>query len=132
MPLYLKTVGIASGVAALAAGAAFRWPGPLLWLIGPKYANLEGPLRYVVASACIAYVSTLLLVIHNNRQWVFWWSAWLEIGLVLGVQGGSFVALNLGTTQGASQMAFYTSIAILLVQILVGWSSLSKPTPLPA
>jgi hypothetical protein len=125
-PFYLKTVGIASGVAALASGAAFLWPGPLLWLIGPRYANLEGPLRYVAAAACIAYVSTLLLVIHNNRQWVFWWSAWLEIGLVLGVQVGSFAALNLGTTLGASRLAFYTSIAILLVQVLVGWYSLTK------
>jgi O-antigen/teichoic acid export membrane protein len=125
-PFYLQTVGIASGVSTLAACAAFLWPGPLLWLIGPKYANLEGPLRYVAAAACIAYVSTLMLVIHNNRQWVYWWSAWLEIGLVLGVQAGSFWALNLGTTLGASQMAFYTSIAILFVQILVGWSSLTK------
>jgi O-antigen/teichoic acid export membrane protein len=125
-PLYLKTVGIAGGVAALAAGVAFRWPGPLLWLIGPKYANLEGPLRYVTAAACIACVSTLLLVIHNNRQWVFWWAAWLEIGLVLGVQMGSFAALNLGTTLGASQLAFYTSIVILLVQVLVGWYSLAR------
>jgi hypothetical protein len=128
-PLYLKTVGIASGIAMLAAGAAFRWPGPLLWLIGPKYGHLEGPLRYVAAAACIAYVSTLLLVIHNNRQWVFWWSAWLEIGLVLAVQAGSFARLNLGTTLGASQMAFYTSIAILLVQVLVGWHSLTKGNP---
>ncbi len=39
-PLYLKTVGIAGGVATLAAGAALRWPGPLLWLIGPKYAGI--------------------------------------------------------------------------------------------
>jgi O-antigen/teichoic acid export membrane protein len=125
-PLYLKTVGIAGGVAALAAGAAFRWPGPLLWIVGPKYANLEGPLRYVTAAACIACVSTLLLVIHNNRQWVFWWAAWLEIGLVLAVQVGSFEELNLGTTLGASQLAFYTSIVILLVQVLVGWYSLNK------
>jgi hypothetical protein len=126
LPLYLKTAGIASGISTLAAGAAFLWPGPLLWLIGPRYQNLEGPLRYVAAAACVAYVSTLLLVIHNNRQWVFWWSAWLEIGLVMGVQAGSFWALNLGTTLGASQMAFYTSIAILLVQVLVGWSSLTR------
>ncbi len=123
---YLKTVGIAGGVAALAAGAAFRWPGPLLWLIGPKYANLEAPLRYVTAAACIACVSTLLLVIHNNRQWVFWWAAWLEIGLVLGVQMGSFAVLNLGSALGASQLAFYTSVVILFVQVLVGWYSLTK------
>jgi O-antigen/teichoic acid export membrane protein len=125
-PLYLKTVGIAAGVAVLAVGAAFRWSGPLLWIIGPKYAHLEVPLRYIVSAACMAYVSTLLLVIHNNRQWVFWWSAWLEIGLVLGVQLGSFAVLNLGTTLGASQMVFYTAVAILFVQILVGWYSLVK------
>ncbi len=126
LPLYLKTVGIASGIGMLAAAAAFRWPGALLWLIGPKYAHLESPLRYVAAAACIAYVSTLLLVIHNNRRWVFWWSAWLEIGLVAAVQAGSFARLNLGTTLGASRMAFYTSIAILAVQVLVGWRSLTK------
>ncbi len=80
----------------------------------------------MTAAACIACVTTLLLVIHNNRQWVFWWAAWLEIGLVLGVQVGSFAVLNLGTTLGASQLAFYTSIVILFVQVLVGWFSLSK------
>jgi len=132
LPLYLKTVGIASGVAALVGAAVFHWPGPLLWLIGPKYANLEGPLRYVVAAACVGYISTLLWVIHSNRQWIFWWSAWLEIGLILAVQAGSFAVLNLGTTLGASQMAFYTSIAILFVHVLVGWHSLAKRTPLPA
>jgi hypothetical protein len=129
LPFYLKAMGIATGVSALAAGAAFVWPGPLLWLIGPKYVNLERPLRYVIAAACIAYVSNLLLVIHNNRQWVFWWSAWLEIGLVMVVMVGSFTMLNVGTTLGASQFGFFMSLAILFVQVLVGWYSLTNRNP---
>lgn len=125
LPFYLKTVGVAGGIALLTGSVAFRWTGVLLGLVGPKYANLEGPLRYVIAASCLTYVSTLLLVIHNNRQWVFWWSAWLEIGLVLGVQVVSFLVLNVGTTLGASHLAFYTSVAILFVQVLVGWYSLT-------
>jgi O-antigen/teichoic acid export membrane protein len=95
-------------------------PEPLLWLLGPKYAQLRSALRLVVASSCINYLSSVLWSIHAARAWVFWWATWLFIGFLFMVQVFGVLLLPVETTIGASQLGLITSVAVLFVHICVG------------
>jgi hypothetical protein len=123
---YLRTVLAATGVAVLAGCIPFLWPESLLWLLGPKYTNLTEALRLVTSAGCLGYISSVLWSIHSARQWIYWWSTWLFIGLITVVQALGIVFLDVNTTIGASKLTFVTALAALLVDMSVGVYSLSK------
>jgi O-antigen/teichoic acid export membrane protein len=123
---YVRTALAASGVAVLAGCIPFLWPESLLWLLGPKYANLTESLRLVTSAGCLGYISSVLWSIHSARQWIYWWSTWLFIALITAVQALGIVFLDVNTTIGASKLAFVTALAALLVDMSVGVYSLRR------
>jgi len=123
---YLRTALAATGVAVLAGCIAFLWPESLLRLLGPKYANLTESLRFVASAGCLGYISSVLWSIHSARQWIYWWSTWLFIGLMTAVQVLGIIFLDVNTTIGASKLTFVTALAALVVHMSVGVYSLSR------
>ena len=124
--LYWRTV---TGAAILTAGVGLvccLWPRPLLWLLGEKYSLLGEPLRYVVATACLSYIASVLWALHSARSWVYWWGTWLFIGTLFSSQALGVWLLPVETTLGASQLGLVGAVATLLVSICTGFYGLLR------
>lgn len=68
--LYFQIVPVVAGV--LAAGTLFCWwmPGPLLWLLGPKYSQLGSLVWLAVLATGSASFSGVLYGLNVNRGWI--------------------------------------------------------------
>ena len=68
--LYFQIVAAVGGV--LAAGTLFCWwlPGPLLWLLGPKYDQLGSLVWLAVLATGSASLSGVLYGLNVNRGWI--------------------------------------------------------------
>jgi O-antigen/teichoic acid export membrane protein len=50
--------------------AAWLFPSPILWLLGPKYAHLESELLVALTTAAITLVSTPTILLNRAKGWV--------------------------------------------------------------
>ena len=68
--VYFQIVFVVAGV--LAAGTFFCWwmPGPLLWLLGPKYQQLGSLVWLAVLATGSASFSGVLYGLNVNRSWI--------------------------------------------------------------
>ena len=56
------------GVSVVMIGAIF--PGPILWLLGPKYAGLSHELLIALTNAAVALVLTPTILLNRAKGWV--------------------------------------------------------------
>ncbi|QNA83247.1 hypothetical protein G4G27_03920 [Sphingomonas sp. So64.6b] len=63
-----KAAMVAVGLCVIAIGATL--PGPILWLLGPKYAHLNRELLVALATSAIALVLTLTVLLNRAKGWV--------------------------------------------------------------
>jgi O-antigen/teichoic acid export membrane protein len=104
-------------VAGCLSVIAFALPSPLLWLIGPRYANLGPEVGWVVLASSVSYVGGVMWTMHASRKWVFWWGTVLYITLLLAAQIGGAVWLDLSSTRGVVLFGVVTAFATLGVHI---------------
>lgn len=63
---------ISGTVLALVPLVAFAWalPGPLLWLLGGKYAGLDSECGWVVAAGCVAQIGAVMWNLNSSKAWI--------------------------------------------------------------
>jgi hypothetical protein len=111
-------------------GLSLFAPGPLLWVMGPKYAHLQAELPWSVGGFAAYYVGSLLWSMHSARKWVFWWHTSLYVGALISAQILGVWLFPLGTTIGILHFAFLGASANLLVQAACGvYGFLTDPCP---
>ena len=109
---YVQIVGAAVLLAVSLATVAFMFPKPLLWLLGPNYANMQQAVGWTVVSACITYVANLMWTMHAARRWVYWWVTNTYITCVIMVQVICAITMDLRNT---IQVVWFGSITALVV-----------------
>ncbi len=111
----IMTAGVlvATGIGII----GFVFPQPLLWLLGPKYQNLQIEVGWVVASSCIYYVGTLAWTMNSARKWIYWWFTLAYIVTVLITQLGGVLLLNLSTTMGVIYFNLISTTAYTVVNV---------------
>jgi O-antigen/teichoic acid export membrane protein len=114
---YFQFLGAAIVVAAVLSLLSFLFPDPLLWLLGPHYRALRGAVGWVVLTGCLSYVGGVMWTMHSARKWVYWWSSFCHIGLLVIIQILAVVYLNLSTTMGVVYFGVITAATVLLVHI---------------
>jgi O-antigen/teichoic acid export membrane protein len=117
---YLQVSGFALLIASILCIAAFLFPQPLLWLLGPKYENLSGEIGWAVAGSCVGYLSSLLLLMHNARKWIYWWWSTTHIAVLLIAQIACLFTLNLASTRGVLYFSLIINLTALIVLVMVG------------
>ncbi len=100
--------------------AAYLFPGAFLWVLGPKYANLDLELLLIIAASSINYFSGVLYVVNSSRRFVYWWSAALTIVLTLTVQAIYISTVDLGTMKAVLTLGLISVSTGLFVVILTG------------
>ncbi|HVQ36874.1 MAG TPA: hypothetical protein VMS31_05050 [Pyrinomonadaceae bacterium] len=117
---YLQIAGCALLIASTLCVAAFLFPQPLLWLLGPKYENLTREIGWAVAGSCVGYVGSVLLVMHNARKWIYWWWSTTHIAVLLIAQIACVFLLNLASTRDVLYFFLIINLTALFVLVMVG------------
>jgi O-antigen/teichoic acid export membrane protein len=92
--LYVWLVGATGLTLAPVVIAGWLFPRPLLWVLGEKYAALEGPCGWFVTFACVQQMGTVLWLLNSSRAWI-WLGSVLWIPLTLAVQAALPFVLDL-------------------------------------
>jgi O-antigen/teichoic acid export membrane protein len=119
---YSQVVGASCVLSSLGLLAAFLIPGPLLWIIGPKYASLRDYLPLAMTSAVIYLVSTTFFSMNSSRAWVV--PPAFAIPFTLGTQALAAYRLNLSDTRGALLFSAVTALPPLMMNALLAWKQL--------
>lgn len=61
--------GFALGFGILVVGSAL-FPGPLLWILGAKYANLEGDVWLMMLTSAVGSMLTTLQALNFSKAWI--------------------------------------------------------------
>jgi len=117
---YIQIAGFALLIASLMCVVAFLFPQPLLWLLGPQYQNLSKEIGWAVAGSCVGYVSSVLLVMHNARKWIYWWWSTTHIVVLLIAQVALLFILNLSITRDVLYFSLTINLVALIILFLVG------------
>jgi hypothetical protein len=119
---YGQVVAAACLFSLLGLLAAVLIPGPLLWIIGPKYSSLGPFLPLAMASAVTYLLSTTFFSLNSSRAWVV--PPTVAIPLTLGTQGVAAYVLNLSSTGGALVFSLVTGLPSLLMSAALAWKHL--------
>jgi hypothetical protein len=114
---YCQVLAGALGASLALVGAAILFPGLFLWLLGRKYEHLEVELGWMMLSACVSYVTSVMWVMHSARKWIFQWSVWTYIAAVISTQIAGLVFMDLASTRNVILLSVYSTAATMLVQI---------------
>jgi hypothetical protein len=117
---YLQVVASQVAIGAGLSVLAFTFPGPLLWIIGPRYAHLRGEVGWVAMTASVSYVCGGMWTMNSARKWIYWWGTGFYITVMLATQATAALRLDLSRTHDVIKFGFWTSIAVLLVHISTG------------
>jgi len=109
--------GIPGPWASILVATALLAPHALLWILGKKYEHLETELLWMIASACVGYLTGVMWTMHSARKWIFSWGVWSYMGGVILVQIAGLVFMDLSTTKQVILFSLYSSLATLAVQV---------------
>lgn len=131
---YLQLLLGAAALCALLAALAFVFPGPLVWLLGPSYAQLRPEIGWTMLGAVTSFFATVMWAVNSARQWIFWWSSLVYIVAVTLGQAGWLWAFGAGTTRSLLLLAIFTNVLIFFVHGSAAFAGLrrEKSSPSPA
>ncbi len=117
---YLRTIGLAGVFCAVITGLFFRFPRPILWLLGSQYKNLGREVGWAVLGNSIFYLAGVVWIINRSRKWLFWSGTALEIGLTITSEAAYATLHGVSTTHDAILIFVVSAIAVLIAQGFVG------------
>jgi O-antigen/teichoic acid export membrane protein len=116
---YVQVVGLAGVFSATVALLSFRFPHPLLWLLGPQYRDLAPEVGWMVAASSIFYFAGVIWIINRSRKWLFWSGTAMEIGLTV-VSEAVFVGTRgVTTTHNAILISVVAATSVLVAHSFV-------------
>jgi hypothetical protein len=119
---YVILVTAMAGVGAIVLGAALLWPGPILAVLGPKYAHLESELVWIMAASAISLVCAASHLLNTARGWVR--GVWLGVPATILAQAAIVTYVDLSTVRGAVLMQASAFAAPLAINIAIGWRAM--------
>lgn len=114
LSVYLRLIFLATVCCVPLAALAFAFPGPILWILGPKYAGLRDVIGWLVLASCINYIAVLAWIMNRARKWIFWSGTIVEIALIVVVQTGFIVLVGVRTTREAVMLTLVTSLCLVI------------------
>ncbi len=117
---YLGVCAIGVLVCGVVSGLARFFPGLFLWILGYRYSSLHYEVFLMMMGSSIAYLASVLWVVHNARRFVYWWNAAAYIIIALSIQGAFIWKGDLSTVSGILTMNLATALAGLTLNVLSG------------
>jgi len=115
--LYLLLIGGTAAVLMPITVLAWFLPGPFLWLLGDKYANLGHACGLVVATGCVSQLVSVMWSLNSSKAWIRV-KSFFFIPAILGTQLLATFWLNLAQFEGVVKFNLLTTAAPLPLYIL--------------
>lgn len=116
---YLQGVGLAALFCFTVALLSFRFPHPLLWLLGPQYRDLAPEVGWMVTASSIFYLAGVVWIINRSRKWLFWSGTVMEIGLTVVAEIVFAIVKGVSTTHDAILVSVVAATAVLIAHSFV-------------
>ena len=129
---YIRVVGCAIFVGGILTLLSFIFPQALLWILGPKYADLDNVVGWVVLSSALSTTANVIWVMNRGRRWLFWRGSFLEISGLIVFQTAYVVMVGVRTTFSAALFMLAASGAHLVAHAYVMVYGLMKHRQLSA
>lgn len=123
---YIQIIVASIFLVAFIGIGGFINPDLIIKLLGEKYKTLTELVPYIIFTGCAAHLSGVFWTMNSCRKWIYWWSTVLEIAMIIGVQIGCIIFLDLSNTKGAVIFGLLTSVAILVSHIITAIYGLRK------
>jgi O-antigen/teichoic acid export membrane protein len=122
---YLGLLVIEVLMCGVVTGLARFFPGPLLWILGPKYSALHYEAFLLIAASSLGYLYTVFWVVNNACRFVYWWNSFAIIILTLAIQVIFIWKADLSTIRGVLTMnlcALLGNFAVVVVTGIYGFT----------
>lgn len=114
--LYILVLLSYTVVALLPAAAALAFPTPLLWILGPQYANLEHELFLVTLNAGMMSIGFLAWGLNSVRAWVI--PPWINITIMYGTQVLLMAAIGFNTMDKVLWIGIFWSLGSIASSVV--------------
>lgn len=128
--LRLLFFGIVGGVmvfSAVVTGTAALFPGPVLFILGSKYAHLHRELVLVVGGAVVAALTGTFWSLNAAKAWIT--GSWLYIPLTLATQAALIPLTDFSSVQGVLLFNLVAAIPNLLLNLVLSYRGFRSYQP---
>jgi hypothetical protein len=116
---YIILISLGVLICAPVVIVSFVAPGPVLWLLGSKYSELQPVVGWAMLGGSLYYLATLIWVMNRSRKWVFWSGTAMEIILILLLQILFLIFHGVRTTPDAVYFGLISAVGPLAAQLYV-------------
>lgn len=114
---YWQIIGAYCGFGCLLIVAAAALPGPMLWLLGDKYAGLEAMLLLLVISSVVGTIQSMMWTLNGSRAWMM--PPWVSIPTNILTQVLTVVLLDVTTLRGILLMGIFSNLSGVAINLWV-------------
>ena len=113
LPMFCGSILLVSVICMPIVWIAFRFPLVFLWLIGPRYRELANLVGWVVLTACMNHIISMIWIMNRARKWVFWTGSMIEVSLILATEVIFVTVVGITNTRNAVMLGFACSFCYL-------------------
>lgn len=106
----------AFGFGAVLTTMAFVFPEPFLLLLGPSYDGLRSEVAWFILAASVNALSAVAYAINFSRRFVWYWTTWVGLGLIVSSQIAGAFLFDLSSTLGLQYFAALAALGACLGQ----------------
>lgn len=117
---YLQIVGATSLFCFGLTAFGWVFPQVFLWFLGPNYSGLVLEAKLTLVTGCINAMGGVLFAMHAARSWLFWWSPFVYIPVMLITQVVCIMNMDLSDTLSVVWFGIIISSVSVTIQAVAG------------
>jgi O-antigen/teichoic acid export membrane protein len=117
--IYLATIGVYVLIGLSLLLLVYLAPGPFLWLLGPRYADLSASLLYMTIAAVSGMLAGAIYSLNSSRAWTE--GAWISVPVTIAAQLLLLPFVDIGTVRGVALLGAVASIPSTFVFFICAW-----------
>ncbi len=117
---YIAALALTATLCSAICVFAGLFPDVFLFILGPSYRNLHYEVLLAVVSGALSCFSGLLWTVHSARRFVYWWTNFVMIGLILIVQVAFAMKADLSSVRSILWLNLATNAAGVIGTALPG------------
>jgi O-antigen/teichoic acid export membrane protein len=114
--LYWGVLLLVAAVAAAVLAVTALFPAQLLWVLGPKYAHLQGPLLLAACLVMLQFAKAVTARMNQAKAWILRTAKW-NIPFTLAAIGIGFLVLDTRTLDGVLTLMILSGLPMLTLYL---------------
>jgi O-antigen/teichoic acid export membrane protein len=115
--LYWGTLAFVGLIAVVVLAVTWFFPAQLLWLLGPKYEHLQGPLLLAVVLTMLQVTKAVTMRMNQAKAWILRTARW-NILLTLAAIGCGLAVFDTRTLEGVLALMLLSSLPMLSLYLV--------------